>query len=108
MEQEFEQKLKEYLQKNGVTEIPSDNKKTMQLLKNIIYHSDVDADVAELSYSKLENKTEEDTINYLKKVENLTINYHNGLYYLVNIKEIDKAERRIKRVQKIKSLFKRK
>ena len=108
MQKEFEEKLVNYLKKNGVEEIPSDNKQLLALLDNIAYNKRVDIDFLEIEHNKVKStETEKDRDNYVKSVQNLEIDVHNAEYYMANIRGIIKQEKRLKRKKFIKKLFKK-
>ncbi len=105
MEKEFEEKLVEYLKKNGINDIPTTNKEILKTLKNIVYNERVNIDCADLRHNS-NVKSGIDDIGYIDNVQNLEINVQNGLYYIANVGAVVREERKLERIAKFKKILK--
>lgn len=101
----FEERLEDYLRKNGIEEIPSNKKEVLKLLNKIVYESKVDIDYTDMLHSNNNDKLNDE--EYVRAIRNLEINLTNAQYYLSNVRGIIKEEKRLKRKEAIKKLFKK-
>ena len=124
--EEFDIKLKEFLEKNGYSKDTLSNKDKIRILSNIAMISENDMILLEQDYTTKKDmdqehiiKTEEDIKkiekiqitpeidDYIKTIHNLEVNVHNANYYINGVKSIIKLERKEKLKQKVKSLFRK-
>ena len=101
MKKSFDVDLNSYLKDNGIEEVSSDNKEKLKQLYNIVRTRRVDMDCLDFKYST--DKSCMAAEDYVSTIQNLQINITEGYYYICNVKDIIKEEKRF--AAKVKKLF---
>lgn len=105
MKETFKNDLNEFLEKQGVLEIPNNNKEMLKVLNEILFSLKFNQDCIE--YDRDYGTTTSTEKEFSDTINNITFDLISVRYFIDNIKLIRKKEKKANRFKIIKKVFKK-